>query len=97
MDFLFKLGAIVLIAIPIFFVSRIILIAFHKKLSWMGKLHEKLANTKKEKVISFAVILLSGGLCYYFSEFLAFSNVQLGLVLGLFLGISNIFDPKMLK
>jgi ABC-type dipeptide/oligopeptide/nickel transport system permease component len=97
MDFLIKLGAIILIAIPIYFVIRILLIAFHKKLSWMENLHKKLTNTKKEKVISFTVLLLSGFLCYYFSEFLSFNNIQLGLALGLFLGITNIFDPKMLK
>lgn len=61
----------------------------------MSHLHKKLNDTNKEKVISFIVILLGGFLCYYFSE--TFSNVQLGVVLGLFLGITNIFDPKMLK
>ncbi|MEH7250460.1 hypothetical protein V7114_27280 [Neobacillus niacini] len=97
MDFLFRLGVIILIAIPIYFVIRILLILFHKRLVWLEIVHEKLNNTKLEKVISVAVIFLGGFLCYYFSESLSFNSVQLGLVLGLFLGISNLFDPEMLK
>lgn len=97
MDFLFKLGEIILIAIPIFIAIRILLILFYKKLPWMVKLQDKLNHSKMGKVIPFAVTFLTGFLCFYLSELFSLTNLQLGLLLGLFLGITNILDSAMLK
>ncbi len=97
MDFLVEIGQTILIGIPIFLAFRITLIIFHKKLPWLENLHKNLKNSKKEKVITFTVIIVGGLLSYYLSELFSFTNVEIGVVLGLFLGIANIFDPKMLK
>lgn len=97
MDFIFDLFVILLIAIPIYLFIRIIIIALHKKLPWMEKLHEKINDSGKEKAIFSFVFFLCGIISFLLSEIYSFSNLQLGSVLGIFLGISNIFDSKMLK
>lgn len=63
----------------------------------MEKLHEKINDSGKEKAIFSIVFFLCGIISFLLSEIYSFSNLQLGSVLGIFLGVSNIFDSKMLK
>ncbi len=72
-------------------------ISLYKKLSWMEKLHGKINDSGKEKAIFSIVFFLCGIISFLLSEIYTFSNLQLGVVLGLFLGLSNLFDSKMLK
>ena len=97
MEFFFDLFVIVLIAIPIYLLIRIMLISLIKKLPWMEKLHKKIRYSGKEKAIFSIVFFLSGIISFLLSEFYSLSNLQLGAVLGVFLGVSNLFDSKMLK